>query len=108
MIEFKIPGLNSLIVPNETLTTKAPADYETGDNIVYNDTATRQFHVVVNGKNSSKNDVTITGYRCVGACSAGVTAKPIETIIRLWSVASSWDFNGVAGHVPLVDEDVVI
>jgi hypothetical protein len=62
----------------------------------------------VNGKNSSRNDVIMTGYRCIGSCSAGVTGKPIETNIRLWSVATSWDFNGVTGHVPLEGEDVVI
>jgi hypothetical protein len=59
--KYKICLRNGL----DFMTTKAPADYETGDNIVYNDTATRQFHFLVNGKNSSKNDVTITGYRCV-------------------------------------------
>jgi hypothetical protein len=64
--------------------------------------------VVVNGNNSDYNDVIMTGYRCNGPCSVGVIAKPIETIIRYWSVASSWDFNGVTGHVPLEGEDVVI
>jgi hypothetical protein len=41
MIEFKMPRLNNFIAINETLTTKAAVDYETGDNIVYNDTPTR-------------------------------------------------------------------
>ena len=42
------------LIPNNTLTTKAVADLENGDNLVRNDTATRLIDFVVNGRNRTK------------------------------------------------------
>ena len=50
------------LIANATLTSKAEADWQTGDNIVWNDTETRQFEFVVNGKNASKTEIQIDGH----------------------------------------------
>jgi hypothetical protein len=50
------------LIANATLTSKASSDWQTGDNICYNDTETREFEFVINGKNSSKSEITIKGH----------------------------------------------
>ena len=57
------------LIANATLTSKAEADWQTADNIVWNDTETRQFEFVVNGKNASKTEIQFDGHQCFfGAC----------------------------------------
>ena len=91
--------------PNETLTTKAESLLETGDNIVYNDTAAKELQFVVNGRNSSKSSLLIVGERCIGSCSSGIGPDaPVEDSIRLWSDPKSWP----SGVLPRAGEDVVI
>lgn len=46
---------NGVLIPNNTLDWKDPnwvknSTYTTGDNVVLNDTATREMHVIYNGK----------------------------------------------------------
>ena len=43
------------LIANGTLTSIAEADWQTGDNIVYNDTETREFEFVINGKNTDRS-----------------------------------------------------
>ena len=53
-------------IPNMTLTNKSSSLWQTGDNVIYNDTATREIHVVFNGRNASKTSTNLHGYRCGG------------------------------------------
>lgn len=64
-VEFKI---GNDIIDNTTLISKTNAQWQTGDNIVYNATEVREIHTVFNGKNSSKSSLRIKGYRCAGSC----------------------------------------
>lgn len=61
-------------------------------------------HFLVNGKNVTRKKLLMKGNRCIGPCLAAITNIPIETNIRYWSNASSWETN----KVPLAGEDVVI
>jgi len=56
------------IIENKTLISKSASKLETGDNVIYNDTAVREIHLNVNGKNASRSSVKMVGYRCVGSC----------------------------------------
>lgn len=44
------------------------SDLQTGDNVVYNETADRIMYTVINGKNSTKTDLVMKGTRCIGSC----------------------------------------
>ncbi len=43
------------VIPNRTLIEKAATKWETGDNVIYNETAVREIHLNINGKNSSRS-----------------------------------------------------
>jgi hypothetical protein len=43
-------------------------------------------------------------HRCIGPCLASIATVPIETNIRYWSNASSWNNS----KIPLAGEDIVI
>jgi hypothetical protein len=60
------------IIENKTLISKAASKWETGDNVIYNDTAVREIHLNVNGKNASRSIIKMVGYRCVGSCIKGI------------------------------------
>lgn len=49
-VEFKTAGLT---IENGTLLDKASTEWETGDNVVYNET-NREIHFAINGKNPAK------------------------------------------------------
>ena len=55
-----------------TYTTKlgaAASTLQAGDNIIFNDTATREIHMVVNGENATaKSKFRMVGYRCWPTC----------------------------------------
>jgi hypothetical protein len=59
-------------IENTTLTTKAANQLQTGDNIIYNDTESRQIHLHINGKNKTRASVRMVGYRCIGSCFAAI------------------------------------
>lgn len=59
-------------IENMTLVNKTKTKWQTGDNVIYNDTEVRQIHFVVNGKNSTRNSIKLVGYRCVGSCLPGM------------------------------------
>ena len=60
------------IVPNMTLVNKTPAQWQTGDNVLYNQTSRREIHFAINGRNSSRNFLVMAGTRCIGSCLVAV------------------------------------
>ena len=57
---------------NKTLWDKTSLTLESGDNIVFNDTETREFEFVINGRNPAKSDILMEGLRCIsGVCDLG-------------------------------------
>ena len=80
-------------IMNKTLWDNTAAERETGDNIIFNDTETREFEFVVNGKNCEKNDILMEGLICIsGVC----TLDAIEEVELMegqyfWSDESVWD-----------------
>ena len=92
------------VIANDTLNTVANGLQQTGDNVVYNDTDTREIWLLINGQNYTRNPVVMEGVRCIGGCLSSVTAEPIESDIRYWSNASSWD----NGTIPLAGANVEI
>ena len=91
-------------IKNETIKSTDGNVLQTGANIVYNDTAVREVHLLINGKNATRNPLVMKGYRCDGPCLPAVSTVAIETTVRLWSAASSWK----SGKVPVAGEDIVI
>lgn len=87
-----------------TLLSSDNAVLQTGANVVYNETAKREIHFLVNGKNSTRKNIVMKGYRCIGPCLSAVNNVAIESNVRLWSNAQSWP----SGKVPLAGEDIVI
>ena len=100
-VEFLTGGQS---IENMTLVNKSNSLWQTGDNIVYNDTATREIHVVANGRNSSRSSVVMKGYRCVGSCLGAIVDVPVEDTVRRWSDPNSWTSKAV----PKSGEDVLI
>ena len=101
-IDFVTPAGN---ITNGTLLSVSPLSLSTGDNIVYNDTATREIHLVANGLNWKRNPVSMVAYRCIGPCLAAINDTAIESTFRYWSDIASW---GSLGRLPLAGEDVEI
>jgi hypothetical protein len=91
-------------VSNATLLNVAKKDWESGHNVVYNDTETREIHIIANGVNYLKNPVTMNAYRCIGPCMSAINNTPIETNIRYWSNPNSWN----TGKIPESGENVEI
>ena len=91
-------------VLNQTLINKTMSTWMTGDNVVYNETATRMIHVYANGKNVTRNPLTMNGYRCVGSCMAAINTVAINASAVYWSNPTSWD----SGVLPKEGENVEI
>ena len=74
-IEFRVGvdgDKNGYIMPNNSIAANK-ADWRLGQNVVYNETAIRETHFIVSGKNQSghpyeEQTVYQVGSRCVGAC----------------------------------------
>jgi co-chaperonin GroES (HSP10) len=92
------------IIENMTLVNKTAPLLQTGDNIIYNDTATREIHLMINGRNMTRNKIKLVGYRCVSSCFAAIVDVPLETSIRYWSDVNNWP----KGALPKEGEDVEI
>jgi hypothetical protein len=94
------------LIENTTLTEKDPADWKTGDNVVYNDTATREIRIVFNGASNARSNVVITGARCAGGpCIVPLPPVPVDPYdftnkIRRWSDRYSWSSGDEAGELP--------
>lgn len=78
----------------------------TGDNWVKNDTETRTFEFIVNGKDASYNNLRVRPLECIpGVCALeAIEEVELESGQRLWSNASSWS----SGEVPVDGDEVVI
>src|ERR1700733_12085717 len=98
-VEFRDLDTNKVIA-NSTLN---PSDsnnilLQAGDNVVYNDTPTREIHVIVNGNNETyRKNILMTGFRCVDNCDGDTIAANIETTPRYWSDKNSWVIPGSTG-----------
>ena len=86
------------------MTNKTNALWQTGDNVVYNDTSVRQIHLAVNGRNATRKSIKLIGYRCDGSCLGAIEDKPLEDTIRRWSDPKSWD----TGKIPAANETVIV
>ena len=86
-VDFLIGGDNIL---NETLLSTNNALKQTGANVVYDGTATRQIHYIINGKNQTRTSLVMKGYRCVVPCLPAISAVAIENTTRLWILSTSW------------------
>lgn len=78
-----------------------------GSNVFFNGStglAAKEFKMLINGKNQSRNSVLIVPQECDGPCNAAIEEIPLETNERLWSDPTSW----TSGTVPAADEDVTI
>lgn len=76
-----------------------------GDNIVLNDTETREFEFAVNGKNPDKNKLLLEGLRCItGVCNLDeVVEVPLMEGQYFWSDETVW-----GGQLPQEGEDVEV
>jgi len=90
-------------IANTTLTTKAEADWLFGDNHVYNETETREFHFAVNAKDPLRKDLLIEGIRCLGGCLSAIEEIELGDAVY-WSSPDSWD----SGVLPVEGETVEI
>ena len=96
-------------VDNNTLTTVAEADWKTGDYQMRNDTNNgtkdKEFEIVVNGKDSSRQRTQVNCYECIlGKCPVEkIETGEIEKEPRMWSKKESW-----GDAVPAEGDDVVI
>lgn len=61
---------------NETIAAN-DADRQLGQNLVLNDTATREIHYILSGKNQTNSTreqqrVHMKGHRCAGSCNEAI------------------------------------
>ena len=70
--------------------------------MIYNETAVRETHIVLNGKERHANpyeqtEMLLVGHRCIGPCVEEVDfSAAAENRTRYWSVANDWkDADGV-------------
>lgn len=90
---------------NNSYTTKTEDQLQSGDNVLYNQTEVREFHFVLNGKNSSWTNLNIKGYECAWNCDLpDVVEEEMATSSIPWSDPNSWP----SGAVPVADEEVEI
>lgn len=85
--------------------------------MIYNDTETREVHIILNGKDRPGNtqletQFKLTGHRCVGPCVEEVDFGVAgEDRTRYWSVAEDWgtvdeEGNAIEGVLPQEGENV--
>ena len=99
-------GSNSVQIMNGTLYDKMTDELVTGDNIVFNDTETREFEFVINGKNSENQNILMEGLRCISGSYPldDIVEVELEAGQRLWSDPESWGDQGL----PVDGDDVEI
>ena len=96
---------NGVLIPNNSLNVLPQSSWGTGDNVIYNDTETREIHVVFNGKDSSRKNVWMDAARCIGECLTQINNTPIENTTRRWSDPSSWT---TTGKVPVFNDNITV
>ena len=90
---------------NMTLWEHTTLERESGDNIVLNDTETREFEFVINGHNPAKREILMEGLRCIsGVCALEeVIEVPLMEGQYLWSNETVW-----GGTLPQEGDDVEV
>ena len=90
---------------NETMINKLTDELVTGDNWVRNDTDTRTFEFVVNGKDESYSRMNIRPLLCIkGFCELeAIEEVELEEGQRLWSDPESW-----GGTLPVDGDEVEV
>ena len=90
---------------NGTLLTNSIGYVRSGDNVVFNDSETREIVFVVNGKDSDRQEFTMQGLKCIeGTCGLeAVEEVPLEESQRVWSDVENW-----GGVLPSEGDDVEI
>lgn len=73
---------------------------------MYNETESREIHFAINGRNSSRGAITLTGVRCVSNCVEEIEDKELEDRIRFWDEPLDWEFD--PPRLPMEDEDIQI
>jgi hypothetical protein len=106
---------NGIVILNNTIPASV-SDYKVGQNILLNDTETREFHMIINGKDKPapgiERTINLKGYRCEGSCGLEVLNETItpegepEVVIPplFWSLNTTWP----SGKVPVAGDDVNI
>ena len=93
------------LIANETLIQKSESEHLMGDNVVYNQTEVREFEFVINGKDKSRKNVKMEGFRCVWECDLKeVEEAEISDTAVPWSDPSSWP----TGALPVEGEEAEI
>lgn len=91
---------------NDTIGGAANIPYlEMGDNVIYNDTDTREINFIINGKDYYTERLSFEGVRCIGQCQPPIEDEELELEFRYWSNASHW---GDFGKVPEEGDEVII
>jgi hypothetical protein len=91
------------LVANDTLEIRRN-NWNLGDNLILNDTETREIHVYASANNDAERQITFLGLECLYDCYDAVEEVELETDIRYWSNASSW----TSGAVPVEGEYVEV
>ena len=87
-------------------TDKLAGNLTMGDNILNNDTATREFRISINAKDitGDRNKLNLLGIACVANCVPAVAVIPISDTIKYWSNITSWPL----GKLPVEGDEVEI
>jgi len=96
---------SGVLIANNTLGTKAPETWVTGDMQMRNSTERREFEIAFNGKDPTHNNLLIDCLECIlGYCPLPpVDNDEIEDTPRLWSQWATW-----GSALPVDGDEVVI
>lgn len=88
------------------VTDKAAGNLTMGDNVLYNDTATREFRMAINAKDTTgdRNRLSLVGLACATNCLPTVAVIPINDTVKYWSNITSWP----SGKLPVEGDEVEI
>jgi len=99
--------LNGNLIENNTIPSSS-SDYHCGQNLILNDTETREVHLIVDGYNQTnpleESNLVLTGVRCVGQCNEDIVEVKTESEFRLWSDVKNWPDE----KLPVEGDDVHI
>lgn len=104
---INVTTISKAQIMNDTYTAgKAAGNLLMGDNILNNDTATREFKMAINGKDTTgdRNRLNLKGLACATSCVASVAVVPISDDVKYWSNITSWPL----GKLPVEDDEVEI
>jgi len=91
--------------PNNTIgSEKNFPNLKMGDNLVLNDTETREIDFIVNDKDKNIGSLNLLGLRCVENCVEEIEDLPLEIEVRYWSNYTHWNTSGINGR--LLDDEV--